>query len=258
MGAHDALLWDSARARALIAARDVGGVVRLARQARGWRQSDLGKAAGYSASTISRLETGRRGSSDVDMLRRVTRAAGIPPDVLGALLGIPNPVPATVAVTTSRPAEDDGSSGAYTRLATCYDVATEALNKIGRYGASRITADRATLEATTRLEATGLATPAQSAAFAQMLCTCAYNAAQAADRERALELIADAEQAARALLAAHRQAPAEVHDRPSILTIVANLAARHPRVAGVRELAAAVSEQAWISRSRSEGNRLSR
>jgi transcriptional regulator with XRE-family HTH domain len=87
MGVRDTRLRDSARARELIAARDVGGAARLARQARGWRQADLGKDTGYSASTISRLETGRRGSRDVDMLRRVTRAAGIPPEVLGALLG---------------------------------------------------------------------------------------------------------------------------------------------------------------------------
>src|ERR1022692_2128455 len=33
---------------------------------------------------------------------------------------------------------------AYTQMAGCYDPATETLNKIGRYGASRITADRAT------------------------------------------------------------------------------------------------------------------
>ncbi|MBV9163466.1 MAG: hypothetical protein JO309_06010 [Pseudonocardiales bacterium] len=56
------------------------------------------------------------------------------------------------------------------------------------------------------------------------------------------------EQAARALLAAHRQAPAEVRGRPSILMIVTDLAGRHPRVTEVRELAAAVGEQAWISR----------
>ncbi len=92
MEAHDAL-WDSARARALIAARDVGGTVRLARQARGWRQADLGRAAGYSASTISRLETNRRASIDVGMLRRVAHAAGIPGEVLGVLLGLSTPAP---------------------------------------------------------------------------------------------------------------------------------------------------------------------
>lgn len=435
MRAHDAL-WDSARARALIAARDVGGVVRLARQTRGWRQADLGKAAGYSASTISRLETGRRASVDVEMLRRIAHAAGIPGAVLGALVGLSAPSPATVAATTGRRAEENdpmrrrelltagglaiplrlltrlddalallptsahanspaevsaqladarrrfdssdlarlvtdlpdllaaahetaeqvGNPAAHARLATCYDLATEALSKIGRYSSARITADRATtyaamsdspitmaasaralgivlrhegrqriadqitLTAAGRLEATGLVTPAQSAAYAQMLCTCAYNAAQAGDRDRALELIIEAEQAAarlpdhpvdgqsftvtpaqvtlyrvgvhwslgdagaalyagrmlhpgqfstperrgrlhtdmarawwqwgkpeqtaHALLAAHRQAPAEVRDRPAIRKIVAGLAGQHPRVSGVRELATAVGHHA--------------
>ena len=84
-----------------------------------------------------------------------------------------------------------------TQMASCYDLATETLNKIGRYGANRITADRATaraglsgspiaiaaarslgivlrheerqqiadrvtLEAAGRLEATGLTQPAHS------------------------------------------------------------------------------------------------
>jgi transcriptional regulator with XRE-family HTH domain len=35
------------------------------------RQADLAKAAGYSVSTISRLETGRRPAVDLDLLRGV-------------------------------------------------------------------------------------------------------------------------------------------------------------------------------------------
>lgn len=180
-------------------------------------------------------------------------------------------------------------------------------------------ADRVTLDAATRLEATGLVTPAQSATYAQMLCTCAYNAAQAGDRDRALEMIAEAEQAAarlpahtvtgqrftvtpaqvtlyrvgvhwslgdagaalhagrdlhpaqfptperrgrlhtdmarawwqhgnpeqttRALLAAHRQAPGEVRDRPAIRAIATSLVERHPRVAGAQQLAAAIGHR---------------
>lgn len=112
-------------------------------------------------------------------------------------------------------AADSRRADACAQAAACYDLATEALDKIGRYEASRITADRAsvfaglsgspismaasarslgivlrhegrqkiadqlTLQATHRLEATGLGTPAHAAAYAQMLCTCAYNAAQA-------------------------------------------------------------------------------
>jgi hypothetical protein len=119
----------------------------------------------------------------------------------------------------------------YARLAACYDLATEALNKIGYLPASRITADRSmasarlsgspiataaaarclsivlrhegrqeiadriTLDAATTLERTGLVTPAQAASYAQMLCTCAYTAAQTGNRDRALELITQAERA---------------------------------------------------------------
>ncbi|MGI5487819.1 hypothetical protein [Microtetraspora malaysiensis] len=48
------------------------------------------------------------------------------------------------------------------------------------------------------------------------------------------------EQTASALLAAYRHAPNEVRDRPAIRQIAVELAERHPRVAGVPELALAV------------------
>jgi len=50
------------------------------------------------------------------------------------------------------------------------------------------------VDAAARLEATGLTRPAQAAAYAQMLCTCAHNAAHAGDR--ALEMIKEAAYAA--------------------------------------------------------------
>lgn len=431
MNTGDAV-WRSARALALLKARDIGGMIRLARQARGWRQEDLGTAVGYSRSTISRLETGNRAGIDVVMIRRVASAAGLPAYLLGELLSIPASTPATVASTNAtrveerddsmhrrellaaglaipfsllariddalallpapaaaatasvvkarlaraqmrydagdlprliaelpdliatahQAAEHSQDSIAYARLAACYDLATEALNKIGAYTSSRITADRATsyaavsgspiavataarslsivlrhqdrhgiadhviLDAASRLEATGLTTPQQLAVYARMLCTCAYNAAQAGDRDRALELITDADRAAarfpahptsgqpfsvttaqvtlykvgvhwslgdagtaieigrhlnpgqfptperrgrlhtdmarawwqwgkaepatQQLLAAFRQAPGEVRDRPSIRKIAVDLIERHPRVSGVHELATAI------------------
>ncbi|MEV4377323.1 helix-turn-helix transcriptional regulator [Streptosporangium sp. NPDC049644] len=95
--------WRSPRLRALIDNRDVGGVIRFARQLWGWKQSDLGQAAGYSASTISRLETGKRAGVDLQMLRDVAEAAGVPGYVLGALIA-----PAvTVIATTDQAKEDD-------------------------------------------------------------------------------------------------------------------------------------------------------
>lgn len=309
MDASDGL-WHSGRMRTLIAARNVGGAIRLARQARGWRQADLGAATGYSASTISRLESSRRATVDVDMLRRVASAVGMPAEVLGVLLGI-GEVPRATVARYGPPEEEDpvrrrallaaagltvplrllsavddafvalprlpGTVGvadvtslllrarrefdagamtrlidrlptllaaahavaekgrepaAFAQLAACYDLATETLVKVGRYHASRIAADRSlayarlsgspiadaasarclgivlrhegrqsianriTVEATANLERTGLVTQAQVAAYAQMLCTCAYNAAQAGDRDRALEMIGEAGRAA--------------------------------------------------------------
>ncbi len=52
------------------------------------------------------------------------------------------------------------------------------------------------------------------------------------------------EQTARALLDACRASPGEVRDRPAIRSIVNELAERHPRVSGVRELRAAVTRVA--------------
>jgi transcriptional regulator with XRE-family HTH domain len=98
MNTGDAL-WASARARALLRARDLGGMIRFARQARGWRQDDLAAATGYSRSTISRLETGAKAGTDVDMIRGVAAAAGIPPRLLSELLGITAPPAATVGTS---------------------------------------------------------------------------------------------------------------------------------------------------------------
>jgi hypothetical protein len=50
----------------------------------------------------------------------------------------------------------------------------------------------------------------------------------------------DTGQTVHALLCAHAHAPAEVRDRPGIRSIAADLVERHPRMAGVRELAVAI------------------
>lgn len=127
----------------------------------------------------------------------------------------------------TRPGRPDG----YARLAACYDLATDVLIKVSRAGSARTAADRATvyadlsesplaqassvrrlsivlrhqgdraaahrltLDAAGRLEATGLIRRGEAATYAQLLCTCAYNAATAGDRRSAHELIADAERA---------------------------------------------------------------
>lgn len=64
------------------------------------------------------------------------------------------------------------------------------------------------------------------------------------DMARAWRAWGRPEQTARALLDAHRASPGEVRDRPAIRSIVTELAQRHPRAVGVRELHAAVSAPA--------------
>ncbi len=123
----------------------------------------------------------------------------------------------------------------HARLSACYTLATQVLVKIGRHDRARITADRATtyaslsgsplaaaaaarelaivlrhqdqavaaqrliLNTAAEVEATGLHTDAQAAAYAQMLCTTSYTAARAGDRGQALASIEEARRAARRL-----------------------------------------------------------
>jgi transcriptional regulator with XRE-family HTH domain len=308
---HDALLWQTQQARAIVANRDIGGAIRLARQYRGWRQADVAARTGYSVSTISRLETSGRPPGDLAQVRRVAAVVGIPLEVLGALLGVSAPGRTTVVGSGVSLAEEDdvrrrelltaaglavpavvlagmdealavlpepsgsltaatvgtqltrlralydaghlaGVVGAlpallasadsltrtspgpagYALLAACYDLATDALNKAGHEPASRVTASRSvtssglsgsaaaraysarslsivlrhqgqqhaaedvTLRAAEELDRAGLSTRADAAAYAQTLCTCAYTAAQAGDRDQTSAMIAEARRAA--------------------------------------------------------------
>ncbi|MFD9793745.1 multiprotein-bridging factor 1 family protein [Streptomyces sp. NPDC059070] len=308
-------LWTSTRAQALVEHRDTGGLIRLGRQGRGWRQRDLGLRIGCSASTVSRLEQhGDR--ADLALVRAAAREVGIPTGVLAASLGLSalpattvapegpqpqedpmrrrtvlaaaglagpatlllgvdealahmpaptgSPVPLDSRLTAARALFDNGrhtalltalpglladahaattvrTDLAYARLSACYALASSVLTKIGQYERSRLTADRATLyadltgsplvaaaaaremsmvlrhqdrpetaerlalAALAQVENTGLKTGAQSAAYAQMLCTTSYTAARAGDRDQALTMIREATRAARGL---PEQAPA--------------------------------------------------
>ncbi len=60
-------LWDSSRVHALIAEHHCGGLIRVGRQAHGWRQADLGARIGCAAATISRLERRAR-PGDLDLV----------------------------------------------------------------------------------------------------------------------------------------------------------------------------------------------
>jgi transcriptional regulator with XRE-family HTH domain len=167
-----------------------------------------------TAAAVSTRLARARGTYDAGNLTRAIRSL---PDLLASA--------DSLARTSPGPAQ-------YALLAACYDLATEALHKTGHETASRITADRATTNAgrsgsaasaayaarslsivlrhqgrqdlaervTSRaageLDKAGLRTRMEAAAYAQTLCTCAYSAAQAGDREQALDMIGEARKAA--------------------------------------------------------------
>ncbi|MEV0090415.1 helix-turn-helix transcriptional regulator [Streptomyces sp. NPDC050738] len=80
-------LWNSLRVRALVEARDSGGLVRVGREHRGWTQTDLAMRLGYSASTVCRLEKARR-VRDLTVLQAAAGEVGVPEPVLSASLGL--------------------------------------------------------------------------------------------------------------------------------------------------------------------------
>lgn len=60
-----------------------GSIVRAARTALNWSQADLGRRCGYSASQVSRWETGRLSLRDVELLRTLADVLALPPAVFG-------------------------------------------------------------------------------------------------------------------------------------------------------------------------------
>ncbi|HET6952076.1 MAG TPA: helix-turn-helix transcriptional regulator [Acidimicrobiales bacterium] len=62
---------------------DTGAVIRLAREAQGRSQADLGAACGYSQPVVSRIERGQRHAYDIRILRRFAQVLDIPPQLLG-------------------------------------------------------------------------------------------------------------------------------------------------------------------------------
>ncbi|MEU4682849.1 helix-turn-helix transcriptional regulator [Streptomyces xinghaiensis] len=99
-------LWNSGMVRALVASLDPGGLIRVGRQGRGWRQVDLGARIGCSASTVSRLEQhGRR--ADLDLIRHAAKEVGVPANVLAASLGLTGERATRVAREQQRCAEED-------------------------------------------------------------------------------------------------------------------------------------------------------
>ncbi|WP_373293678.1 hypothetical protein [Actinomadura livida] len=67
----------------------------------------MGRAARYSAATISRLETGRDSGTDAVRIRAVANAVGRPPDVLAVLLGVGRAPTTTVVTTVTSVVQED-------------------------------------------------------------------------------------------------------------------------------------------------------
>ncbi|MFF3642823.1 multiprotein-bridging factor 1 family protein [Streptomyces sp. NPDC002564] len=100
-------LWSSAQVRTLVERRDPGGLVRLGRIGRGWRQADLGARLGRDASTVSRMEQRGDRPADLGLLRSAAREVGMPVHVLGAALGLGGLAPTRVAADGPCRAEED-------------------------------------------------------------------------------------------------------------------------------------------------------
>jgi transcriptional regulator with XRE-family HTH domain len=64
-----------------------GSVIRAARTARNWSQAKLGRRCGYSASQVSRWETGAVPLRDVGLLRTLADVLTVPPAVFGLATG---------------------------------------------------------------------------------------------------------------------------------------------------------------------------
>lgn len=71
----------------MVTAWSFGGAIRRARQEAGWTQAELGARCGYSASQVSRWESGQQPLRDVGLLRQLADLLGIAPEVFGLAPG---------------------------------------------------------------------------------------------------------------------------------------------------------------------------
>ncbi len=76
-------IWRTPAVLQAAKAGQFGALIRMTRTARRLTLVQVGKLVGYSTSTVSRIETGRRKLTDVTLLRRFADALGIPPHLFG-------------------------------------------------------------------------------------------------------------------------------------------------------------------------------
>jgi Helix-turn-helix domain len=78
-------IWRTPAVQEAAAAGRFGALIRMTRTARQLSLVRAGELVGYSASTLSRIETGQRKFTDVTQMRRFADALGIPPHVFGLI-----------------------------------------------------------------------------------------------------------------------------------------------------------------------------
>lgn len=69
--------------RSAVEQQNVAALIRMTREAIGWRQADLAKAAGYSQPTISRLELGQGRINDTKVRAKLADVLGLPKSSVG-------------------------------------------------------------------------------------------------------------------------------------------------------------------------------
>ncbi|MEV5487952.1 helix-turn-helix transcriptional regulator [Streptomyces bobili] len=80
---HTVWHWATPEAAAVLAAGDLGAILRFHRQVHGLSQTAAGNLLGYDKTYISLVENGRRTIDDVPSRRRIAAALRLPPHVLG-------------------------------------------------------------------------------------------------------------------------------------------------------------------------------
>ncbi|HEY9409608.1 MAG TPA: helix-turn-helix transcriptional regulator [Jiangellaceae bacterium] len=78
-------IWNTPAVQRAAADRHFGALIRVARVSRGLTLAEAGKLCGYSASTMSRIETGQRRLTDVTLLGHIARAFDIPTQLFGLM-----------------------------------------------------------------------------------------------------------------------------------------------------------------------------
>lgn len=104
-------LWTTPAAEHAAAAGDYGVLIRIARTARGLSLVQAGRLLGYSASTLSRIETGQRALADITELRHFADALSVPLSVFGLMptaTGAASPPPVSTRTTVGETPREGG------------------------------------------------------------------------------------------------------------------------------------------------------